>query len=136
VLGRLGEHETLLDGAEVVGAGGLGRLEKSGGAATAAAVMDDMTEVQLGRRKNIDGGDSERRAAKADDINTNSTKSSSAAVERRRQDGASGVEAPVPRVKVVNIFQHGASCRGEALAAARDRPRSSSTLEEIAARRT
>ena len=57
VLGRLGEHETLLDGAEVVGAGGLGRLEKSGGAATAAAVMDDRTEVQQGRRNDIGGGD-------------------------------------------------------------------------------
>ena len=60
VLGRLGEHETLLDGAEVVGAGGLGRLEKSGGAATAAAVMDDRTEVQLGRRNDIVDGDAWR----------------------------------------------------------------------------
>ena len=70
VLGRLEEHETLLDGAKVVGAGGLGRLEENGSAATAAAVMDDRTEVQLGRRNDIDGGDSESRAAKADDIGT------------------------------------------------------------------
>ena len=63
VLGRLGEHETLLDGAEVV-AGGLGRLEKSGGAATAAAVMDDRTEVQQGRRNDIGGGDAWRSGQK------------------------------------------------------------------------
>ena len=60
MLGRLEEHETLLDGAKVGGAGGLGRLEENGSAATAAAVMDDRTEVQQGRRNVIVGGDAWR----------------------------------------------------------------------------